>query len=140
MKRFRFKLENVLQYRERIESEKQQAWERASFVVVEEEGRLRELEGSRYNLDEEGSFSGADVIMYGAFTAGLLKRIELQKASLKEAQNREEEAKIALQAAAQEAEILRKLKESKQKEYDKRLEEFEARNLDEFATLRYKRN
>lgn len=137
MKKFKFRLQKVLDLREKIEHEKKRVLSEKNARLREAEAMLDELFQARAGI--EFYHTTADILMSGMFLAGLLKRIELQKEQVGVCEKDAEEAQVEFHNAAMEAEVLRKLKEKKEREHTEFIEKTEAAFIDELATLGFSR-
>ncbi len=138
MKKFRYRLERVLEHRRSIRRDKQIVLIRAQSQLndlIEEYNQLEEAL-SRAQLDE-GIITTVEAIQTrGEYGARLRAEMETKKTSIAEAEIAVEEARVEFQEAAKEAEALEKLKERKATEYKRYHEQEELKLLDEMTVMR----
>jgi flagellar FliJ protein len=138
MKKFKFRLEKVLEYRLSIKGEMKR-------VLLEANQKLQAVEAERDRLLGElmrYEFSGGEVLTIGELELRASYR-ERTKSMFSEALAlaavREEEVKSALEAyiaSAKDANVLEALKKRRFEEYRERIEKAEEQSLDETAVQR----
>ncbi|PKK84498.1 MAG: flagellar export protein FliJ [candidate division Zixibacteria bacterium HGW-Zixibacteria-1] len=119
MKKFRFRLERLLQLKAHIEKEKQKTLGRAAQKVIEKESELRGLDNTRRDIQSSqrhklnGAVNIANLSVYSRYYVLLKKKEmggkELLKAYLKD----QEKRRLELVEATKEKKIYEKLKERK---------------------------
>ena len=135
MKKFKFRLQRVLDYREIVKDEKRRELLLCNHKLAMDRERLEQLaEAERQNRLEEGVvMSAARVLQAGDFAVGLQKAMERQREIIIEDEAAVEKAMNAYIEAAKESRALSLLKERRLTEYKDYLEKEELRNLDETA-------
>jgi len=138
MKRFRFRLQRVLNYRETVREEKKRLLLLARQEQAQREEVLRTLEQEeRENLLTVGTVLSVDqVYMQGLFAASLQERITQQRLAIVEAEQRVQEALTAYIEAAKESEALKTLRTKRREVYDEEVRREDEKSLDELATQR----
>jgi flagellar FliJ protein len=139
MKKFRFRLERVLQYRQTIKREKHRDLIKEQIQLQE---HLNLLVGLEQELQSVGVEDGAvilarDVKMLGDYAGRLRSNISDTQREIEEAQKRVERAREIYQEAAKEAEALEKLKARKNSEFQAYVLKEEEKFLDELAVMRF---
>jgi flagellar FliJ protein len=138
MKKFTFRLQNVLEVREREEEEKERLLGEASARLLKAKNKLRSLEEKR-EQNQPGADDESLVFMSGIYLARLLHEIEQATERVLQCEAEVQEARDEYMRAHRAAESLRKLKQKKLDEYNKALDAHEEKFLDEISTLRYSR-
>ena len=147
-KRFVFRLQTVLEVKERAEEEEKRklsdliAWQRDEEAVLA--GMIAKEQQTRQHLKDKqqtGAFLEVDELQrISYFLKKIAQDIIAQRAKLVEIARRIEEQRVALMKAAQEKKTLEMLKEQHYNEYMQEIEEEERKLLDELATLKYARD
>ena len=139
MKKFRFRLEQVLQYRLSIKREKQRDLIREQLKLQEHLTLLSTLENELQNtgMGEGAIFLAQDVKVLGEYSERLRGRIAATLEDVESARLRVEEAQRIYQEAAKEAEALEKLKARKSEEFQAYVAKEEEKFLDELSVMRY---
>jgi len=148
MKKFRFRLERILQLKSHAEKEKQKNYGLAVSKVVDQQTALAGIDDSRRSLQDtqRQRLSGAlDTSMMSVFSRYylLLKKKEIGGRELLKAYEKEQEKKrIELVEATREKKTYEKLKERKFEAYNKETELSIQKEQDEMASqmLQYKRS
>ena len=138
MKRFRYRLQRVLNYRETVREEKKRLLLIARQELSAREGVLRDLEeAERNNTFTAGQLLTAEFVhMRGLFAASLQERIVQQRLAIVEGEARVQEALSVYIEAAKESEALKTLKTKRREEYDEEVRREDEKVLDEMATQR----
>lgn len=139
MKKFSFRLQNVLELREREEEDKERLLGEATARLLKAKGTLAVLEGKREH-NQPGSDDESMVYMAGIYLARLLQEIEQATGHVLQCEIEVQAARDEYIRAHRAAEGLRKLKQKKLDEYNKALDAHEEKFLDEISTLRYSRD
>ena len=137
-KKFRFRLEKVLQYRQTIQSERKKELMIANNELLEEQERLARLETSlmQNEMAARKPMAVAEVSLFSQYSTRLRKEIEHQKVYVEAAEVKAEEARKVYVEAAKDAESLEKLKDKKREEYRDYLEKEHEKFLDELTIQR----
>lgn len=147
-KRFVFRLQTVLEVKERAEEEEKRklsdliAWQREEEAILA--GMIAKEQATRQHLKDKqqtGQFLEVDELRrISYFLKKIAEDIVNQRARLVEIARRIEQQREALMLAAQEKKTLEMLKEQHHNEYLQEIEEEERKLLDELATLKYARD
>jgi len=147
-KRFIFRLQTVLEVKERQEEEEKRklseliAWQRQEEQILAQ--MVHKEQATRQMLKDKQAagvyFEVDELKRISYFLKKIAADIEAQKAKLIEIARRIEEQRQNLIKAAQEKKTLEMLKEQHHHEWLREIEEEEARFLDELATLKYARD
>lgn len=138
MKKFRFRLERVLQHREMIKREKQRDFLREQQVLYEQQERLETLliELMQTGLSEGDVALVQNVQLLGAYTDRLRLSIEQTRLNIERSIEKVEIARKIYQEAVSDAEALEKLRSKKSHEYDVMIAKEDEKFLDELAVMR----
>lgn len=145
MKKFVFRLQTVLEHRDRQVAD-------AKAVVQEAEGRLRDAEEAIQRMhreaeavEDEMKTAGVDTIDAQEladtlhYLRALQERIAAAQDGLFVIQNEVNDKRRALTEALREQKVIEKLKENQYKRWKEELRREETALLDEMATIRYVR-
>lgn len=134
MKKFKFRLEKVLQYRHIVKDEKLRVLMECNHILNEAQSRLSELQHAALmnKLESESLFSSALVHLAGLYGKRLVEEIAMQKLEVMRAEEKVEEAMAEYIESAKEAETLDTLKERKKEEYAQYILKEEEKSIDEF--------
>jgi len=138
MKRFRFRLENILGFRE---SEKKET----ERVLAEKNAELREREEEVQNtlheqekdIPKQGEMSMAELALSGGYQERLRQLLEEQRELVKKAALAVDEAREAYIEKSIEAKTLETLKERKKEEYKEEAKREGRKELSDFVSQRY---
>lgn len=138
MKRFKFRLQRILDIREQIRDEARQELGRRNAVLAHEQSVLRGLEAEllRLNAGENGIVTASELLLTGAYAQRIQKLIEQQALKVEEARKAVVEAQERYIQANKDAKALEMLKEKRKAEYDHEVLKEEINQLDEIATQR----
>ena len=138
MKRFKFRLQRILDIREQIRDEARQELGRRNAVLAHEQSVLRGLEAEllRLNAGENGIVTASELLLTGAYAQRIQKLIEQQALKVEEARKAVVEAQERYIQANKDAKALEMLKEKRRAEYDHEVLKEEINQLDEIATQR----
>jgi flagellar FliJ protein len=134
MKRFTFSLEKVLELRRWSEQEAKQELGRAVGILNGLERRIEELAVERYKAAAEQFSPGNSAAVIRQYTLYLLRLDGVTEELLKEAAlaaQKVEEAREFFLEASRELKVMEKLREKREKEYNKETLAEEAKMLDE---------
>lgn len=137
MKRFRFRLQRVLDYRKIVKGEKQRTLllKNHELRLLQEE--LVELENARLANEISGGLISAELVLAaGLYAARLKQRIIDQRLAIIRAQDEVEKALAEYMQAAKDEKALISLKDKKYSEYRESVLAEEGRFLDELSTQR----
>lgn len=141
MRRFRFRLQKVLELREQIRDEARQELGRRNAELLSEQSRLRELEEEfqRCQLALDGIVRASEISIRGAYSLRLKQLIEAAVERVALARKRVAEAQERYLEANRDARAMEMLRDKKRAEYDQELLREETAQLDEVATQRVSR-
>lgn len=138
MKRFNFRLQRVLEIRERFRDEMRQELVQRNFERDRERNILGHLDQEflRSKVEEGGTYSASEMVLVGDYSARLQEQIEQQRVRVLAAEQAAEEARERYIEASKESQALEKLKEKRKQEYVEQTLKEEGAQLDEFAVMR----
>jgi flagellar FliJ protein len=138
MKRFKFRLQRILDIREQIRDEARQELGRRNAALTQEESVLKGLEAEllRLNAGENGIVTASELLLTGAYAQRIQKLIEQQALKVEEARKAVVEAQERYIQANKDAKALEMLKDKRRAEYDHEVLKEEINQLDEVATQR----
>ncbi len=133
MKKFRFRLEKVLQYRSVVKSEKLRELTLANHAVSEIELRIEQIKTAQLENSLEGAVTPEQLQLSGQYGRRLEKELTDAKLALIRAQSEAEKALAAYREAAKEEEALVHLKKKKKAAYIEYIRHEEEKFLDEIS-------
>ena len=138
MKKFRYRLERVLQHRVNVKREKQRDLIREQQLLNEQQLRLEQLE---VELGQAGVAEGSithvhDIQLLGSYADRIRLTIEQQHSVIEKSIIRVEEVRKIYQEAARDAEALEKLRVKKNGEYETMVAKEDEKFLDELTVMR----
>lgn len=138
MKRFRFRLERVLQYRKLVKDEKTRELIERRNKLQEDTERLRDLEMAALlnRLEENVYVTAEQVQLLGMYGARLKEAIAQQEEQVERSQEAVAIAHEAYVEAAKDEASLATLRKRKQAEYQEYVEHEEGKFLDELSVQR----
>jgi flagellar protein FliJ len=138
MKRFKFRLEKVLQYRTLIKDEKLRELMLRNYELKQAEAELEELEEAflRNELEQQKILRAEDLFLRGAYALRLKDRIVAQRLAIIEADKKVQEAMEAYVEASKDQKALAMLKERKRNEYLEWVDKELGKDLDEISVQR----
>jgi flagellar FliJ protein len=141
MKRFRFRLQRVLDVRERMRDEARQELVVKNAARDEAQRVLAELEQSalQSTVKEGGTYSASDLLMLGDYHARLKREIAYQEEVVARAEAEAEEARAKYVAASQDAKSIEMLKQKRLVEYRDEALKQEGADIDELTVQRHGR-
>ena len=141
MKKFRFRLERVLQYRELVKRDRKRELAAKTMQLQTEQERLNEL-GLAWEANgiPSGPIPAEMLQLVERYSMWLKAAIEKQQKTVAEAKQAVEEARNAYIEAAKESEALKTLKTKKREEYLEYYYKEEGKFLDEISVQRAKMN
>lgn len=147
-KRFVFRLQTVLNVKEKAEEEEKKKFGDLIQLLAREEARLRQLQQQlvetmalqKQKLQSGQGMSPDELQRIQYFKKKLEKDIEAQKLRIKEVEAALERQRLALIEAMKERKTLEALKEQQLEAFNKEIDEEEAKLIDELATLKYARD
>jgi flagellar FliJ protein len=139
MKRFKFRLQRVLDVRAQIRDEARQELVRRNNERDHELSVLRYLEQEYLNnaLVDGGTYSASDLLAKGVYSERLEIAIEHQQVVVQQAIAKAEEALDVYIEASKEAKAIEMLREKKLEEFKEEVLKEEAAVLDEIALQKF---
>ncbi len=136
MKKFRFRLEKVLEYLTTVRDEKKKILLQANAAVTVIEERIEYLEEQlvSHNRSEETTVEALE--LQSLYVERVQSEIEKAEEELEERKKEAEAALVEYQVAAKNVEVLEKLKEKKKETYDEELEKEEEKFLNELSVMK----
>lgn len=141
MARFVFRLQKVLDYRERIEDIKKQAFVKSRFEYLTEKKKLDDLENKLDDLmscPSPGNTAFSYIARYNYMTL-LEERIEDQAKITSMHEEKMNQKKQEFEASQKDRKVLDKLKERARSDYNFNMDKLEQKQNDEFALYSYVR-
>lgn len=145
-KKFKFRLEVILEHRKRVEDEKAGALGRATQARLQAEAAVQAvldehaaLMQRRAELQSSGQFTAMDLEEYVRYSMALQAKEKERRRHLEREQQVEDMARQELVTARQEREILDRLKQNQHLAYLKDLDAAELKLIDELATQAFAR-
>jgi flagellar FliJ protein len=138
MKRFKFRLQRILDIREQIRDEARQELGRRNALLAQEQSVLTRLEGEllRLNGASDGIVTAGNLLLTGAYALRVQKMIEQQSVKVEEARKAVVQAQERYFQANKDARALEMLRDKKRAEYDQEVLKEEINQLDEVAMQR----
>ena len=137
MKRFRFRLQKVLEYRERVRDEKKEVLQRRNYERDAAIEKLNALRQEQLNAAITNNMETASQLMLLAeYRIRLSHEIELQIKKVEEATAIAEEARLDYVESERDAKALDTLKTKRQSEYDEAAQKQELEMMDELTVQR----
>ncbi len=141
--KFRFRLQTVLDHRERLKKQAEEAYLLALSDLNKEKQRLegyyeqiRLTRVSQATSTQRGGVTGGELAHQSEFIAGVAVKIERQKDVVREHQAIVEEKLQEYQVRAKDHEVLVKLREKKWQLFRLENKKREQKHMDELATMR----
>ncbi len=138
MKKFKFRLQSVLEYREKVCDRLKGELLKANQALAEAENEVKRLEALylENTLDIQGVRPVSELILNAHNSQSLSLKIEHAKELVEQKKQEVEAALEAYQEASKELKSVNVLKERKLHEFNKRLAEHESSSQDELAVQR----
>jgi len=138
VKKFRFRLERVLQYRQMVKDERIKALLEKNAELHEANKKLEELQAAvlMNKVAENATLAAHEIELVAQYSQRLREQIEHQNKTVAEAENAVLEARDNYISASKDSESLEKLKNRKHDEYEDYLLKEEGKFLDELSTQR----
>lgn len=137
MKRFKFRLQRVLEYRDVLKQEKERELAEKNRNLFDREARLKNiLEEQEKAKVPQGEVSMAELMLTGNYQAGLREAMVHQRLLVLEATQAVEEARDAYIEKAMETEVLETLKEKQHDLHKDEARKYERKQSDEMQVMR----
>ncbi|MCR5734904.1 MAG: flagellar export protein FliJ [Lachnospiraceae bacterium] len=143
MARFIYRMQNILNLKEKLETQAKNDFAMASSVVNEEEEKLNTLYGRKEAYEERlrSLYNDSLSILEIKETTQAIEimeyQIEIQKENLRRAEEILEQKREALKIAMQEKETQEKLKENAFEVFKQEVKAAESKEIDELVSYRY---
>jgi flagellar FliJ protein len=140
MKKFRFRLERMLQIKEHLEKERQKEMGLATQKVFNQENYLDSLDQNRQDTQQSlrqfltGSLSTFQLLNYSRYFIKIKKNELTGREVLKVYQRDQEKKRLELLEATKQKRIYEKLKERKREKHLKEIDLLSQKDQDELAT------
>jgi len=138
MRRFSFRLQRVLDIREQFRDELRQELVRKNHERDDELQVLARLEQEslQIKIEEGGTYSASELVMFGAYSVRLKQLMEQQQQRVAAAIKQVDEVKERYIEASKEAKALEMLRQKRREEYTEQQLKEDGRQLDELAIQR----
>jgi flagellar FliJ protein len=141
MKKFRFRLERVLDYRTIVKKEKERELAVKNHELVEAEELLEQIVEEHNSCQvAEGAQTMAELALGAHYQERLQEMLIQQRVLVLEATDAVEQAREAYLEKALEAEVLDKFKGRKREEFKEERKRHERRELDNSVIVRHRRD
>ena len=143
MAKFIFKMQSILNLKERIEDQKEQEFAKALQILASARQILENLTNEKHHTiaklrGEMGiKISPLDFQAYNNYIEVLKQRIEQQLLAIREAEAFVEKKRLELVEATKERKMLDKLKENKREEFIEEEKHSEQKQVDEIVSYKY---
>ena len=138
MKRFKFRLQQVLEYRNSMKKEKERELAICNAELFTAEDHLEQIVNAQDSCQPpEAVVSMAELLINGTYQQRLREALEFQRIVVQQATEAVDAARDAYIEKAVEAEILETLKEKKFEAYKLERSKSERKQLDEMTVQRY---
>lgn len=138
MKRFKFRLQRILDIREQIRDEARQELAVRNQVLAEQVSILKGLQEELVGLDlrQSGILTAGELVLNGAYSERVKQLIKLQIVRVDEAKAAVDQAREHYIQANKDAKALEMLKDKKRELYTEEMLKEESNQLDELAVQR----
>lgn len=138
MKKFKFRLEKVLQFRKIVQDEKKRILNILMRQLREMEDTIEYLEKEFLNnvINEGAVLTVEELSLKGSYGERLKNELINKKLAMLDLNEKLEEARKAYIEATQEVEVLEKLRERKHEQYNEMIMQHEQKMMDELVTQR----
>lgn len=143
MARFRYRMQNILDVKEKMESQARNEFAIANARLAEEEKKLEELHARKYSYEEElrrlynSALDIEEINHTQDAIDNLTEKIALQREQVKQAQHNVDLAREKLTLAMQERKTHEKLKERQFEEFLQEEAAKESKEIDELVSFRH---
>ena len=146
MRKYNFKLQRILDFREHIEKIRQLELAKVQMRLKDAHealsqlfSSLREYQRELQTLEQQSTIDINFSIQYHVYLMELMLRIDEQQKAIQTLEEEEEEQRQLLLAASKDKKILEKLKEREYSEFMEAFLKFEQNTIDEVAVNSYRR-
>ena len=144
MAKFVFKMQNILELREKLEAQQKIAFRNAGVVLYDEQEKLRQLIARQSEYEKklrEDELENIDIakIRFDRKAIDIMKtKVREQMFNVKKAEETLEEERVKLDEAIKERKIQYKLRERALVEFKKEIAKEESKEIDELVSFNYK--
>ena len=145
MAKFRYRMQSILEIKKKLEEQAKNEFAAARAALNEEEDKLEQLKKRKEAYEDEGralrenTLNIMDIIENKEALLRMDEFIADQRLNVKRAQDRMEEARLALQIAMQESKTQEKLREKAFGQFVKEENKRESKEIDELVSYTYGR-
>ncbi len=145
MAKFKYRMQSILEVKKKLEEQAKNEFAAARAALNEEEEKLEQLKKRKEAYEEEGrslredTLNIMDIIENKEALLRMDEFIAEQKLNVKRAEDRMEEARLALQTAMQESKTQEKLREKAFEQFVKEENARESREIDELVSYTHGR-
>ena len=145
MAKFRYRMQSILEIKKKLEEQAKNEFAAARAALNEEEDKLEQLKKRKEAYEDEGralrenTLNIMDIIGNKEALLRMDEFIADQQLNVKRAQDRMEEARLALQTAMQESKTQEKLREKAFVQFVKEENKRESKEIDELVSYTYGR-
>lgn len=145
MAKFRYRMQSILEIKKKLEEQAKNEFSAARAALNEEEDKLEQLKKRKEAYEDEGralrenTLNIMDIIENKEALLRMDEFIADQQLNVKRAQDRMEEARLALQNAMQESKTQEKLREKAFEQFVKEENKRESKEIDELVSYTYGR-
>ena len=145
MAKFKYRMQSILEIKKKLEEQAKNEFAAARAVLNEEEEKLEQLKKRKEAYEDEGralrenTLNIMDIIENKEALLRMDEFIADQQLNVKRAQDRMEEARLALQNAMQESKTQEKLREKAFEQFVKEENKRESKEIDELVSYTYGR-
>lgn len=145
MAKFRYRMQSILEIKKKLEEQAKNEFAAARAALNEEEDKLEQLKKRKEAYEDEGrtlrenTLNIMDIIENKEALLRMDEFIADQQLNVKRAQDRMEEARLALQTAMQESKTQEKLREKAFEQFVKEENTRESKEIDELVSYTYGR-
>ena len=145
MAKFRYRMQSILEIKKKLEEQAKNEFAAARAALNEEEDKLEQLKKRKEAYEDEGralrenTLNIMDIIENKEALLRMDEFIADQQLNVKRAQDRMEEARLALQTAMQESITQEKLREKAFEQFVKEENKRESKEIDELVSYTYGR-
>ena len=145
MAKFRYRMQSILEIKKKLEEQAKNEFAAARAALNEEEDKLEQLKKRKEAYEDEGralrenTLNIMDIIENKEALLRMDEFIADQQLNVKRAQDRMEEARLALQTAMQESKTQEQLREKAFEQFVKEENKRESKEIDELVSYTYGR-
>ena len=143
MKKYKFSLDQVLEIRRNVETQRQGEFAQALHVIDENTGILRGIEENqqrsleRYHIHQQTGIQPSECIQYHQYFHALEASINQQNENIELLQEEAEKKRERLEEALRDKLVIEELKKENLRDFQKRLSRAEQMLIDDTSTITY---